>query len=152
MATIITFRQNCSKVQFSLFSLRKKCWFSRRCWDPTTLSPSSLSLEKMSRPHHLVPFITSSYLTLMLSEEFSSRMFTLVPSASTKYQVKILALVLSLCAFSNSIRDRTWLYHAAILPASKAPWNHLFVHSNHSSFLLMTGLNCKAFDMLHNIL
>ncbi len=85
-------------------------------------------------------------------EKFTSRMLTLVPSATTKYRVTILALVLSLCAYSNSIHDRTWLYREAILPPSKAPWNHLFLHGDHSLFLLMTGLTREAFDMLHDIL
>ena len=79
-------------------------------------------------------------------------MLTLVPSVTTKYQVKLLALVLSLCAYSNSIRHCTWLHHKAILPPSKAPWNHLFLYGDHSSFLLMTGLTREAFDMLHDIL
>ena len=80
----------------------------------------------------------------MLPEKFTSRMLTLVPSATTKYRVKILALLLSLCAYSNSICDHTWLYHEAMLPPSKAPWNHLFLHGNHWSFLLMTGLTREA--------
>ena len=136
MATVITFRQNCSKVQFLRFSLRKKCWFLRRSWEPFTADP----------------FITSIYLTLMLPEKLTSRMLTLVPSATTKYWVKLLALVLSLCAYSNSIRNCTWLYCEVIPLPSKEPWNHLFLHGDHLSFLLMTGLTREAFDMLHNIL
>ena len=40
----------------------------------------------------------------------------------------------------------------AVLLPSKASWNHLLLHGDHSSFLLMTGLTREAFDMLHNIL
>ena len=88
----------------------------------------------------------------MRPENRTVMMLALTPVAATKRRVKILALVLSLCAYSNSIRDHTWLYCEAILPPSKAPWNHLFLHSNHLSFLLMTGLTREAFDMLHDIL
>ena len=92
------------------------------------------------------------YVTLMLSDKSTSRMLTLIPSATTKYGVKILALVLSLCAYSNSMRDRKWLYREAVLLPPKAPWNHILLHGDHSSFLLMAGLTHEAFDMLHNIL
>ncbi len=93
----------------------------------------------------LFPYVT-------LSNKSTSRMLTLLPSATTKYRVKILALVLSLCAYLNSMRNRKWLYRKAVLLPSKAPWNYLLLHGDHSSFLLMTGLTCKAFDMLHKIL
>jgi hypothetical protein len=47
---------------------------------------------------------------------------------------------------------RKWLYHEAVLLPLKTPWNNLLIHGDHSSFLLMTGLTRKAFDMLHSIL
>jgi hypothetical protein len=71
---------------------------------------------------------------------------------TTKYRVKILALVLSLCPYLNSICDRKWLYREEVLLPSKAPWNHPLFHDDHLSFLLTTGLTHEAFDMLHNIL
>ena len=79
-------------------------------------------------------------------------MLSLVPSGTTQYHVKILALVLALCAYSNSIRERMWLYREAILHPSKSLWNHLFHYGDPSSFLLMTGLTREAFGMLHDIL
>ena len=79
-------------------------------------------------------------------------MLTLIPSSTTRHRIMILALVLSLCAYSNSIRDRKWLYRKAVLLPLKAPWNHLLRHGDQSSFLLMTGLTCDVFNILHGIL
>ena len=79
-------------------------------------------------------------------------MLTLIPFSTTRHHIMILALVLSLCAYSNSIRDHKGLYCEAILLPSKAPWNHLLRHGDQPSFLLMTGLTRDVFIMLHNIL
>ncbi len=75
-----------------------------------------------------------------------------MPYSSTRYRVKLLALVLALSVYSNSIRERTWLYREAVLHPFKSPWNHLFHFGDPSSFLLMTGLTREAFGMLHDII
>ena len=81
-----------------------------------------------------------------------STVLSIVPSSSIRYHVKILALILALSVYSNSLRERTWLYREAVLHPSKSPSNHLFHFGDPSSFLLMTGLTREAFGMLHDIL
>ena len=77
---------------------------------------------------------------------------SIMPYSSTHYRLKILVLILALSVYSNSLRERTWLYREAVLHPSKSPWNHLFHFGDPSSFLLMTGLTREAFGMLHDIL
>ena len=72
--------------------------------------------------------------------------------SSRMHCVKVLALMISLIHFSNSLRTRTYLSRSAILLPSAAPWHHLLHNGDSSSFLLMTGLTREAFLLLHDIL
>ena len=89
---------------------------------------------------------------MTLVERSTHGVLSIVPSSSTRYRLKILALILALSVYSNSLRERMWLYREAVLHPSKSPWNHLFHFGDPSSFLLMTGLTREAFGMLHDIL
>ncbi len=71
---------------------------------------------------------------------------------SRMHRVKVLALMISLINFSNSLRTRTYLSRSAILLPSAAPWHHLLHNGDSSSFLLMTGLTREAFKLLHDVL
>ena len=79
-------------------------------------------------------------------------MMRTVALRSKKHRVKVLALIIALVHYSNSIRHRTYLSRSAILPPSAAPWHHLLHNGDASSFLLMMGLTQEAFVLLHDIL
>ena len=109
----------------------------------TTVMPITISLSVLH--HHF-------FLTPWCTDWSTSRMLSIVSASSTHYRVKILVLILALCVYSNSIRERTWLYREAVLHPSKSPWNHLFHYGDPSSFMLMTGLTREAFNTLHDLL
>jgi hypothetical protein len=57
-------------------------------------------------------------------------------------------LVLLLVVYQNNIRERNYLLRQAIVDPKMSPWQHLMDNGDSSSFLLMTGLNCDAFNQL----
>ena len=67
--------------------------------------------------HHFPPRSPSPLCsdTMTLFERSTSRVLSIVPSSSTRYHVKILALILALSVYSNSIRERTGLYNTGKL-------------------------------------
>ena len=58
-----------------------------------------------------------------------------------------MALILLAC-YHNSIRVRSCLLRAALLPPSLLPWRKLYDKGDSSSFLHVTGLTQEAFDRL----
>ncbi len=62
--------------------------------------------------------------------------------------IKRVSLVLLLLLYHNSLRYRSYLLRQSVVEANEAPWQRLFLHSNRSSFLHMTGLTRKAFRSL----
>jgi hypothetical protein len=58
-----------------------------------------------------------------------------------------MALVLLVC-YHNSIRVRSYLLRAALVPPSLSPWHKLHDEGDSSSILHITGLMREAFDSL----
>ena len=58
-----------------------------------------------------------------------------------------MALVLLAC-YHNSIRVRSKLLQAALVPPSRSPWRKLYDEGDSSSFLHVTGLTREAFESL----
>ena len=61
-------------------------------------------------------------------------------------------LVILLVVYNNSIRERSYLLRQAIVDPKKSPWQHLMDNGDPSSFLLLTGLNRHAFNLLLDVL
>lgn len=61
-----------------------------------------------------------------------------------------MALVLLAC-YHNSLRVRSYLLRAALVPPSLSPWRKLYDEGDSSSFLHVTGLTREAFDLLLNV-
>jgi hypothetical protein len=59
----------------------------------------------------------------------------------------LMALVLLAC-YHNSLRVRSYLLCAALVPPSRSPWRKLYDEGDSSSFLHITGLTREAFDRL----
>ena len=63
----------------------------------------------------------------------------------------ILALILLAC-YHNSIRVRTYLLRASLLPHHCLPWQKLYDAGNESSLLHITGLTREVFDALLHVI
>ncbi len=63
----------------------------------------------------------------------------------------ILALILLAC-YHNSIRVRTYLLRASLLPHHRSPWQKLYNAGNESSFLHITGSTQEVFDALLHVI
>jgi hypothetical protein len=72
--------------------------------------------------------------------------------AKTRCRVRYLALFVLLIHASNSVRNRTYLHHCALLVPAESPWMKLYRYGNASSFLTMTGMSQQAFLQLFDIL
>jgi len=59
----------------------------------------------------------------------------------------MMALVLLVC-YHNSIRVRSYLLRAALVPPSLSPWRKLYDKGDSSSFLHVIGLTREEFDSL----
>jgi hypothetical protein len=62
----------------------------------------------------------------------------------------MMALALLAC-YHNSLRARSYLLRAALIPPSLLPWPKLYDNGDSSSFLHVTGLSREAFNSLLNI-
>lgn len=69
-------------------------------------------------------------------------------TADEEMHLCMVLLVLLLVVYQNSIRERNYLLRQAIVDPKMSPWQHLMDYGDSSSFLLMTGLNCEAFNLL----
>ena len=62
-----------------------------------------------------------------------------------------LLLILLVQAY-NSCRTRTLLTKSALVLPSQSPWQRLFDCGDDQSFILMTGMNRRAFDLIVNMM
>jgi hypothetical protein len=60
-------------------------------------------------------------------------------------------LVILLAIYHNSLRQRKYLKCTALVHPKKSAWQHLLDNGDSSSFLLLTGVNHRAFNMLLDI-
>ena len=73
-------------------------------------------------------------------------------TADEEMHLCMVLLVLLLVVYNNSIRERTYLLRQAIVDPKISPWQHLMDNGDPSSFLLLTGLNRNAFNLLLDVL
>jgi hypothetical protein len=66
--------------------------------------------------------------------------------------LKYLALFILLLHASNSVRNRTYLHHCALLTPAESLWTKLHRYGASSSFLSLTGLLQQAFSLLFDLL
>ena len=69
-------------------------------------------------------------------------------SAQQKWSIKVLMALVLLACYHNSIRVRSYLLRAALVPPSLSPWHKLHDEGDSSSILHITGLMREAFDSL----
>ncbi len=69
-------------------------------------------------------------------------------SAQQKWSIKVLMALVMLACYHNSIRVRSYLLRAALVPPSLSPWRKLYDKGDSSSFLHVTGLTQEASDSL----
>ena len=69
-------------------------------------------------------------------------------SAQQKWSIKVLTALVLLACYHNSIRVRSYLLRAALVPPSLSLWRKLYDEGDSSSFLHVTGLMREAFDSL----
>jgi hypothetical protein len=67
---------------------------------------------------------------------------------AAELSIKVLMALVMLACYHNSIRVRSYLLRAALVPPSLSPWRKLYDEGDSSSFLLVTGLAWEAFDSL----
>ena len=65
-----------------------------------------------------------------------------------RWSIKVLMALVVLAVYHNSLRVRTYLLWAALVPPSLSPWCKLYDEGDSSSFLHVTGLTQEAFDHL----
>jgi hypothetical protein len=71
--------------------------------------------------------------------KYCNTMATLL-SAQQKWSIKVLMALVMLACYHNSIRVRSYLLRAALVPPSLSPWRKLYDKGDSSSFLHVTGL------------
>ena len=72
-------------------------------------------------------------------------------TADEEMNVCVVLLVILLAIYHNSCRQRNYLKRQAIVDPKKSAWQQLVENGDSSSFLLLTGLNRRAFYMLLDI-
>jgi hypothetical protein len=65
-----------------------------------------------------------------------------------KRSIKVLTALVLMACYHNSIRVRSYLLRAALVPPSLLPWRKLYDEGDSSSFLHVTGLTREAFDRM----
>ena len=93
---------------------------------------SVVSLEEMIRPS---PISSRSTMAGTLTRQ-------------QKKNVRLVMFLILLACYHNSIRVRSFLLRAALVPPSLSPWRKLYDEGDSSSFLHVTGLTREAFDSL----
>jgi len=68
-----------------------------------------------------------------------------------KKNIRLVMFLILLACYHNSIRVRSFLLRAALVPPSLSPWRKLYDEGDSSSFLHITGLTREAFDSLVTI-
>jgi hypothetical protein len=65
-----------------------------------------------------------------------------------KWTIKVLTALVLMACYHNSLRIRSYLLRAALVPPFLSPWRKLYDEGDSSSFLHITGLTRVAFDSL----
>ncbi len=73
-------------------------------------------------------------------------------SAAQRQKIRVILVLILLACYHNSIRVRTYLLWALLLPHHRSSWQKLYNAGNKSSFLHITGLTREAFDALLNVI
>ena len=75
-------------------------------------------------------------------------MAALLTRRQNKWSIKVLVALIMVACYHNSLRDRSYLLQAALVPTFLSPWRKLYDEGDLFSFLHVTGLTRKAFDSL----
>ena len=89
----------------------------------------------------------ASRLVLLSFGKYRNTM-VMILSVQQKWSIKVLMALVLLACYHNSIRVRSYLLRAALVPPSLSPWRKLYDEGDSSSFLHVTGLTREAFDSL----
>ena len=66
-------------------------------------------------------------------------------SADEEINLCTVLLVIMLAIYHNSLQQRKYLKRTALVHPKKSAWQHLLDNGDSSSFLLLTGVNRRAF-------
>jgi len=91
---------------------------------------------------------SASRLVLLNFGRYRNTMGKILLSVQQKWSIKVLMALVLLACYHNSIRVRSYLLRAALVPPSLSPWRKLYDEGDSSSFLHVTGLTREAFDSL----
>ncbi len=69
-------------------------------------------------------------------------------SRRQKWSIKVLTALVLIACYHNSLRVRSYLLQAALVPPFLLPWRKLYDEGDSSSFLHVTGLTREAFNSL----
>jgi hypothetical protein len=69
-------------------------------------------------------------------------------SRRQKWSIKVLTALVLMACYHNSLRVRSYLLWAALVPPFLSPWHKLYDEGDSSSFLHVTGLTREAFNSL----
>jgi hypothetical protein len=78
----------------------------------------------------------------------SQRHGWLLTRRQNKWSIKVLVALIMVACYHNSLRVRSYLLQAALVPPFLSPWRKLYDEGDSSSFLHVTGLTWEAFDSL----
>ena len=134
------------KQIFPRFSFSYSRYFFWHVLPPNSHSRDSITITISDQ------FVPQRFDSSWLALTMATDMMRTVALRSKKHRVKVLALIIALVHYSNSIRRCMYLSRSTILPPSAAPWHHLLHNGDAPSFLLMTGLTREAFKLLHDVL
>ncbi len=73
-------------------------------------------------------------------------------SAARRQMIRVILVLILLACYHNSIRVRTYLLLASLLPHHCSPWQKLYNAGNESLLFHITGLTQEAFDALLNFI
>ena len=62
-----------------------------------------------------------------------------------RWNIKVLMALVALAVYHNSLRVRTYLLRAVLVPPSLSPWRKLYDEGDSSSFLHVTGIDTRGF-------
>ena len=84
----------------------------------------------------------------MLNFCFYRNTMAAVLTRRQKRSIKVLTALVLMACYHNSIRVRSYLLRAALVPPSLSPWRKLYDKGDSSSVLHVTGLTREAFDCM----
>ncbi len=73
-------------------------------------------------------------------------------SVTQRQKIRVILALIPLACYHNSIRVRTYLLQASLLPHHRSPWQKLYNAGDESSFLHITGLTREVFGALLHVI